>query len=142
LEANDAARAALVEDINTILRLSNGHGIAAAGRLPIQENQSPPDNPKDSDVAASRVRGKQERVICAQRQRALRFKRIVHPPSAPAFRIEGFLCDNCPIGGMNEFNYLVFVGIIRHDKECFCSSDLRAGEHGWEQASNPNRDRR
>src|SRR6202012_3679731 len=111
LEANDATRAALIKNIEAILRLSNGDGPAAAGWLPIQENQLSPDNPKDSDIAASRVRGKQERVVCAQCQRALRFKRIVHPPGTPALGIEGFLRDNCPIGSMNERNYLVFVGI-------------------------------
>jgi hypothetical protein len=110
--------------------------------LPVQEKQLSPDHPKDSDIAASRVHGKQERVVRAQRQRALRFKGIVHPSSAPALRIEGFLCDNCPIGVVNELNYLVLVGIIRHDKERFYSSGLRAGEHDWEQASNPNHDRR
>ena len=65
MKANDTARAALVEDIQAILRLSDGDGIAAAGGLPSQENQSSPDNPKDSDIAASRVHGKQERVVGA-----------------------------------------------------------------------------
>src|ERR1700733_915028 len=142
LEADNTARAALVEDIQAILRLSNSDGIAAAGGLLIQENQSSLNDLKDSDIAASRVRGKEERVVSAQRERALRFKGIVHTPSTPAFRIEGLLRDHRPIGVLNEFGDLVFVGIIRHDKKRFCSSGLRVGEHGWEQASNPNRDRR
>lgn len=118
MKADEAAGAAAVEDIDEAAELGDGRGLGAAGGSFAEEVESAVFmDVEDGDAAAARVDGKEKRVVLAEGERALRFKRISDASAAAAVGVVGDAFAEGAVGAAFEGDDFVFVGGVGHDED-------------------------
>ena len=117
VEADEAAGAAAVENVDEALVLGDGRGLCAAGFGLVEEGEVGVVNAEDGDVAAAGVDGEEKGVVLAKGERALRLEWISDASAAAAIGVEGDAVAEGAVGGAFEGDDFVFVGGVGHDED-------------------------
>jgi len=121
-----------IEHVDRAAPLRDRYRLAASRRLFIGDEQVVALHSEDRDVAAARIRRKQQSVIGAQRQGALRFQGIIYAAAAAAQCIEAVLLEIAPVVPALKGNHLIPLGVVgHHEYSLLPPRRRRARNHGY-----------